>query len=358
MKKICFLIGDINHSGGTERVTTLIANALSNYENHQIYILSLNGGDAPFFHQESQIVNSHLFDFKVSMKRNFLQAIVKIRSYLTANKIDTLIVVDSISCIFTVPACIGLNINHICWEHFNFNVNLGVKYRNIGRKWAAKYCDYVVTLTKRDKELWEQGLKKINAKVVAIANPTPYENIEHTPSLEHKTVLAMGRLTFQKGFDLLIEAWAQVCKQNNDWILQIIGSGEDEKALKDQAQHLDIMDRIDFVPVTRNVEQYFRASSVFCLSSRFEGFGMVLIEAQSFGLPIVSFDCNTGPSDIIENELNGYLVEPLNVQELANKLLSVCNMPLDNYNEMVYLSRINSKNFYLKRILNHWLDII
>ncbi|MFW2105524.1 glycosyltransferase family 4 protein [Acinetobacter guillouiae] len=358
MKKICFLIGDINHSGGTERVTTLIANALSNHENYLIHILSLSGGNTPFFQQESQVINSHLFDFKVSMKRNFLHAIARIRSYLISNHIDTLVVVDSISCMFTVPACIGLNIKHICWEHFNFNVNLGVKYRNIGRKWAAKHCDYVVTLTKRDKELWEQSLKKRNAKIVAIANPTPYENIKHTPSLGYKSFLALGRLNYQKGFDLLIEAWAQACEQNNDWTLRIVGSGEDEKALKDQAQHLGVADRIDFVPATKNIEKYYKTSSFYCMSSRFEGLPMVLLEAQSFGLPLVAFDCDTGPSDIIENEMNGYLVEPLNVQELSNILVSVCSIPLDDYKKMVYLSKVNSEKFYLEKILNDWLEII
>lgn len=68
---------------------------------------------------------------------------------------------DSICCIFTVPALWGLNIRHICWEHFNFNVNLGVKFRDIGRKWAARYCDYIITLTTRDKELWENGIIKL-----------------------------------------------------------------------------------------------------------------------------------------------------------------------------------------------------
>ncbi|MCU4435051.1 glycosyltransferase family 4 protein [Acinetobacter bereziniae] len=358
MKRICFLIGNIDHSGGTERVTTLIANALSNYKNCQIHILSLHGGGLPFFEQDKKMINHHLFDFKVSMKKNFLQAIRKIRSYIIYNKIDTLIVVDSISCIFTVPACIGLKVNHICWEHFNFNVNLGIKYRDIGRKWAAKYCDYVVTLTKRDKELWEQGLKKIKAKIIPIPNPTPYENMQNTPSLEFKTILSLGRLTHQKGFDFLIDAWAQVCKHNNDWTLRIVGSGEDEKALKDQAQYLGIADRIEFLPATKDVGEYYKTSSFYCMSSRFEGLPMVLLEAQSFSLPLISFNCNTGPSDIIENGKNGYLVESENVEELADRLLYVTKMDLDKYQKMVNLSKLNSYKFYLDNILNHWIDII
>ena len=157
MKHVCFLIGNINSAGGTERVTTLIANALAQ-KNFQVSILSLADGKQSFFELEPDIKTYSLYPEQISFKINFLGAVWLIRRFVTQNQIDTLVVVDSISCVFTVPALFGLKVKHICWEHFNFKVNLGVKYRDIGRKWAAKYCDYVVTLTKRDKELWEQGI--------------------------------------------------------------------------------------------------------------------------------------------------------------------------------------------------------
>lgn len=357
MKKICFLIGNINNSGGTERVTLIIANELVK-KNVNVSILSLSEGTCPFFELDSSIQLASLFSNKVSMRLNFFSCCLKIRKYVQVHKIDTLIVVDSISCVFTVPALFGLNIKHICWEHFNFNVNLGVKYRDIGRKWAARYCDYVVTLTKRDKELWENGLKKINAKIISISNPTPYKNIEHTPSLGHKTALAMGRLTYQKGFDLLIEAWSDVCKSNMDWILRIVGSGEDEKKLKDQAQKLGIINRIEFVPTTKNVERYFRTSSIFCLSSRFEGLPMVLLEAQSYGLPIVSFDCDTGPSDLIVDGLNGDLIKPLSIQDLAIGIDRLINLDTIEYTYMIENTLKKNKSFYVDEIVKKWLEII
>src|SRR5690606_5894407 len=145
------------------------------------------------------------------------------------------------------PALFGLRVKHICWEHFNFNVNLGVKYRDVGRKWAAKYCDYVVTLTKRDKELWEQGIKNIKAKIIPIANPSPFEVQENIPSLDYKTILCVGRLTYQKGFDLLITAWARVAQQVPDWKIVIVGSGEDEQMLKQMAIDYKVDQSIDFV---------------------------------------------------------------------------------------------------------------
>lgn len=357
MKNICFLIGNLNNSGGTERVTSLIANELSK-SGYNISILSLNYGSEPFFLLNSTIETHSLYQRKISFKRNLLGTIFKIRSFVKRKDIDTLVVVDSISCVFTVPALYGLKINHICWEHFNFNVDLGIVYRRIGRKLAARYCDYIVTLTSRDKELWENGLENIRAKIVSIANPTPYENVKCTPSLEFKTILAMGRLTYQKGFDILIDAWSKVKIENSDWTLRIVGSGEDEIALKSKAKILKISESIDFVPVTNNVEQYYRTSSFYCLSSRFEGFGMVMVEAQSFGLPVIAFNCEAGPSDIIKNGLNGYLVEEQNSDKLAISINNACKISDENYEKLVTQSKVMSERYYIKNVLNSWTRIL
>lgn len=357
MKRICFLVGNLNNSGGTERVTSLIANELVK-ENFSISILNLEGGANPFFKLDDRISVDSLYSKKVSYKMYFIPTLWKIRNYVLKNNIDTFIVVDSISCVLTVPALFGLKIKHICWEHFNFNTNVGLKFRDLGRKWAAKYCDYVVTLTKRDKELWENGLDKIKAKIIPITNPTPYENIENIPKLDYKSVLAIGRYTYQKGFDLLLEAWALVCKENTDWVLRIIGSGEDEHNLKRQASELGLSDRIEFIASTKNVEQYYTISSFYCLSSRFEGLGMVLLEAQSFGLPLISFDCDCGPSDIIQNNINGYLVPSGNFKIMAEKILELINISSSDYEIMSENSKKKSKEFYVLGLKNKWIEIL
>uniref|UniRef100_UPI00124FB0F2 glycosyltransferase family 4 protein n=1 Tax=Acinetobacter bereziniae TaxID=106648 RepID=UPI00124FB0F2 len=335
----------------------IIANELAK-RYYQVSILSLSNGVDSFFKLNESIGLYSLYSQKVSMKKNFIGCCFKIRKFVQQHKIDTLIVVDSISCIFSVPAIWGLKVKHICWEHFNFNVNLGVKFRDIGRQLAARYCDIVVTLTKRDKELWKAGLKKINAKIVDIANPTPYENIDNIPSLEYKNILAMGRLTFQKGFDLLIQAWAEIYKYNKDWTLTIVGSGEDENKLKKLSLDLGVNEGVKFICATKNVEQYFKAASFFCLSSRFEGFGMVLVEAQSFSLPIVSFNCDAGPSDIIDNDENGYLVETGNIKMLHNKLLKLMNLDSSQYILMSEKSKIKSEKFFILNIGNKWVEIL
>ena len=357
MKKICFLIGDLSKSGGTERATTIIANQ-SSMQGYIVSILSLSNGKESFFALQSDINIYSLYPKSISFKKKFVPVVFKIRKFVKLNHIDTLIVVDSISCIFSMPALCGLNVRHICWEHFNFNNNNEKKLRDVGRRIAVKYCDYVVTLTKRDKELWEQRLKIIKAKIFPIANPSPYENIQNIPSLDFKVILSVGRLTNVKGFDLLIKAWAQVCQTNNDWTLRIVGSGEEEKNLKEQAKELGVINRISFVAVVKDVEPYYRTSSFYCLSSRFEGLPMVLLEAQAFGLPIISFDCEVGPSEIITDQINGWLVPPQDTESMKEALLKAIDISYEDYTSLSKNSIINSKLFAVHNIIHKWLEIV
>lgn len=357
MNKILFLIGNLNHAGGTERVTTLIANELCN-EGFDISILSLSEGDNPFFQLNDNVKTYSLFQKKVSFKKKYLMTIKEIRKFVQVHQITSLVVVDSISCVFTIPALIGLNIKHICWEHFNLKVNLGSKIRTFGRWLAVKYCSEVVTLTERDLALWKESFGKIKAKIRAIPNPCITSNSESNFTFENKIVLAVGRLDYIKGFDLLIEAWSLVCKSNNDWMLHLVGGGNEETNLKTQAMNLGIDSRIVFHGAQNNVDQFYRQSSFYCLSSRNEGFPMVLLEAQTFGLPIVAFDCDTGPAEIVENGKSGFLVKPENVDDLALKLLLMMDCSKLQYKDMSETSILNSKKYSLKEIIPKWITVL
>lgn len=357
MKKVCFLIGNLNLTGGTERVTSLIANELVK-QNYDILILSLFMGMQPAFEIDNDVKLYSLFPEQVSMKRNFFSAIWKIRNFVKSQKIETLIVVDSISCIFTVPALLGLKINHICWEHFSFIDNNGSKMRGFSRKLASIYCSKVVTLTNHDMYEWKKRLFHVRTKITCIPNPTPFSHINNFPQQNNKIVLAVGRLSFVKGFDLLIDAWSKVCKIDQDWVLEIVGSGDQEIILKKQVELLNLSNRVRFVPLTKNISIYYEKASIYCLSSRFESFGMVLVEAQSYGLPIVAFDCNYGPSEIVQHKKNGLLVENGNVEKMSEKLLKIMYLNNDAFNSLVVKSRESSNRFKIQEISNHWKNII
>ncbi|MEB3754421.1 glycosyltransferase family 4 protein [Acinetobacter sp. MD2(2019)] len=354
--KICFLIGNLNLSGGTERVTTLIANSLA-AEGEQVCILNLSQGETPFFPLDARIENYALYPHAVSMKRQFLATVVKIRQFVKQHCIQHLVVVDSISCVFTVPALIGLKVQHICWEHFTFNVDLGLRLRQIGRCLAARYCDAVVTLTAKDAELWQQAIAQLRAKMVTIANPSPFNVAATLPTQAVKTVLAVGRLRPEKGFDLLLQAWQQVIKNDSDWTLRIVGSGEQEQSLKQLAKRLDIDPYVQWIAATPNISTEYQQASLYCLSSRFEGFGMVLLEALSFGLPIVSFDCPIGPREILKDSSN-LLIEAENIEALAAGLEQMMHLEYSAYSQLCKDNQHRVADYSAAKIVQQWQKLL
>lgn len=188
-------------------------------------------------------------------------------------------------------------------------------WRNRNEADVVARFDRFVVLTHEDSRYWGK-LSNIavipNAQTFACDAPAP---------LEAKTVVAVGRLTYQKGFDLLLQAWAEVCRRVSGWQLAIVGDGELRSALSAQAESLGLAGCVTFVPATKDVEAVYRDASVLAMSSRYEGFGMVLLEAQTVGLPVVSFACKCGPSEIVNDGVDGYLVAPGDVDAMADRLV-------------------------------------
>lgn len=358
MKKICFFCGNLNHSGGTERVSTAIANGLA-AQGHKVMMLNLSEGMTPFFELHPSIQNYQLYPTKVSFSKRYFSTLIKLRKFIKEHQIETLIAVESMLSLYSLPAIWGLNVKHITWEHFNYQVDLGRKIRRIARYLARLSAGKIVTLTERDKQIWLQNTKG-RAEVIAIPNPSPYSISANIPSLANKRVLAMGRLTYQKGFDLLLQTWQQFKQRENtqDWQLQIVGEGEDKAKLDELIQSLNIQDSVRIFPFSNQVSAYYENASIYCMSSRFEGLPMVLIESLSFGLPVVSFDCDTGPSDIIENGKNGYLCQASNTQDLADKLWQLAMLNEQDYLMMSEESKKSAVKFNPEIILQQWNSIL
>lgn len=354
-KKICFLVGNLNNSGGTERVCSIIASELSNIGYDDISILSMTGGNKPFFPLSKNIKTHSLFPMPGRTLYRTPAIIYKLRNYLKKESIDTLIVVESMSVLFTLPAIQGLSIKHICWEHFHFNVNLGKRSRSLARQLAARYCDVVVTLTKKDKVNWLQGTKH-KAQIVSIPNPSPYKNQEDKKHQESKVVLAVGRLTHSKGFDLLVQSWAKVAKEKPDWKLIILGEGEDRQLLTELINKYQLSSKVKLIGAVNNVEDYYKKSDIFCLSSRYEGFGMVLIEALTFGLPIISFDCELGPAEILEGT-NSILVPEENISLFADAIINL--ITYKHKRSEISASNLNkSKQYQIDKVISEWISLL
>jgi glycosyltransferase involved in cell wall biosynthesis len=166
--------------------------------------------------------------------------------------------------------------------------------------------DLVSTLTEGDAEDYRRHLKN-RTRVVCMPNGVP-ELGGRRAALDNKIVVAAGRMGPQKGFDRLLPVWAKLAPEHPDWELRIWGGGKGIGKLRRQAEELGIADSARVMGFTNNLQDEFADSSLYVMSSRKEGFPMVLLEAMSAGLPAVSFDCPTGPRDIIREGVDGYVV--------------------------------------------------
>lgn len=186
-------------------------------------------------------------------------------------------------------------------------------------KELAHYHRFIV-LTEKDRLAWHLQ------NAVVIPNARTYEPKCQT-DYKNKHVLAIGRLTAQKGFDMLIEIWEKVATRYPDWILDIYGDGPDKAKLEKAINKYSLHEKVCIHAPTSNIQSAYISSSIFALPSRYEGFPMVMLEAQAYGLPIVAFDCPCGPSDILKDEENGYLIKTGEYNVYANRLMQL----MDNY---------------------------
>ena len=161
----------------------------------------------------------------------------------------------------------------------------------------------------------------------------------------------------QKGFDFLLQIWRKIEEDQelNDWTLQIVGGGSKEVTLHKQAEELEI-ERVEWYPFTKKIDRFYKDSSIYVMTSRMEGFGLVLLEAQAYGLPIVSFNIKCGPSEIVEQDINGYLIEPFDIDDFAAKLSKLMKTPslLEKFTNN---SQNNMEKFDKKTIIDQWVDM-
>lgn len=358
MLNICFLSGDMSRTGGTERVLSIIANELSKQRNKfNIYILSItNENNTSYFRLEKEIKNNRILKSKdVNFKKQYFQIVKGIRHYIKENNIDILIDVEVIASLFSIPATRFTKTKLISWEHFNFYEDNGSHLRIYARKLAARFSNCIITLTEHDKQNYLNNLD-IKGKVEYIYNPIEeVDDIEC--NIKSKQIISVGRLTYQKGFDMLCDVAKVVLKDNKGWKWLILGDGEDKDKLRSKIKEYGLENKLILKGNVSNVEEYYKNSSLYVMTSRFEGLPMTLLEAKTYKLPIVSFNCLTGPPEIVKNNINGYLINPENVEAMSNKL----NMLMNDENKLKEFSnnaQIDIEKFKLKPIIEKWGNLL
>lgn len=372
--KIVYCTPALYMAGGVERVLTLKANYMADVLGYDITIILTEGKDKPLFYPLSdkiKVINLDV-DFEVLWTCSFAMKIIvylqkqrifrkRLTEILMRLKPDITVSllrreINFINDIQDGSRKIGeLHVNRANYRNFEAGDTNIVK-RLFARYWMhnlvshLKRLDRFVVLTEEDKASWTEL-----SNVEVIPDPLAFD-IDQVSPLTNKRVIAVGRYVYQKGFDLLLHAWKLIEQQHPDWELAIYGMGE-RMPYEQLIDKLKIdRNRCHLNGSTPDIKAEYLNSSLFVFSSRFEGFGMVLIEAMACGLPVVSFDCPCGPKDIVRHKEDGLLVPSGRPDLLAEALHQV--MGNDSIRQKMATEAINNaKRFQLDGIAMRWKQL-
>ncbi len=354
MKKICFFSGDITRSGGTEKVACQIMNGLT--AQYDISVISLtHSSEEMFYPLNSGIKKVALFDSNPNGIKQYFYVVKRIRKYLKTNNIDILIDIDTILDMFSATAVGGLKTKLIAWEHFNFHETMGNKLRVPIRKHMTKHADCVVTLTKEDRKTYSDYFGD-KLRVEQIYNPVEITKTQGEYNLHSKTIISVGRLAKQKGFDMLVDVADKVLKEHTDWEWIILGEGDERESLEKKIAQKQI-DNLKLLGRVSNVAEYMQKSAIYVMTSRYEGFPLVLIEAKANKLPVVSFSCKTGPAELVQDGVNGYLINCYDIQAMADR---ICELIVSPEKRVRFSNQSQDMTDILEyqTIIEQWIKII
>jgi len=368
--KIAYCIPSIYIVGGMERTLTIKANYLADKLNYKVCIILTDGKDKkPAYNLSDKIevinldlnydkINSYSFIRKIFLysvkqwlyKKRLIKVLKEIKPDITISMLRREI--NFITEIKDGSIKIGeLHVNKNNFRDFNTTGYVNAIKRFFAKLWMRqligklKRLERFIVLSYEDKQKWSD----ING-VKVIYNPiVPPANVSDCSS---KKIIAAGRFVSQKGFDMLIDIWKIVSLKHPDWTLSIYGSGEKESFIK-QVERNNIGDTCFLLDAVPNLNDKLAESSIFAFSSRFEGFSMLMIEAVACGLPPVSFACPCGPKDVIENGVNGFLIENGDLQGFADK---ICNL-IENEErrkEMGRMAQVRSEQYCIDKIAAEW----
>lgn len=348
--KIHFIINSLK-AGGAQRVMILLANYFSQM-NHDVSIITFVEGDK--FKADKRVKRIYLNNGKI--KNHTLRSILNlIRFYYKRTNRPT-VLIPFITRNNFIGIIVGkiYGIKVISSEHINHLSKADLVDR-LTRKYLYRFSDALTVLTKYDIDFY----KNHRANVVVMPNPSTFEVFEELNRQREKVILAVGDLNryHHKGFDNLISLISPVLKEHPDWTLKIVGGGSSGlKFLESLVEDYDISQQVIFVGYSSEVQELMRNSEIYIMTSRFEGLPMVLLEAMSQGMACLSYDCITGPSDIITDGFNGILVKDQDKIAMAKQLNILINS--SDLRKKLASNAVGSlERFKIETVYKKYLDI-
>lgn len=378
--KIAFLCNNFKSLNGVERVWSQKLSLLAEHPNYEVYLITYNQYGEPLSFPISDKVNHidlatryisrcsyhgiYQYIDRFMSERSFRKELNEMLEKLSPNIVvcadlhvsDLKAVLSSkVQAVRIVECHCGLS---AYFEDIKKFKGLYKRIRERIQKWqlisAIRIFDKIIVMTESERLAWH-----LKDKVVCIPNMlVTYPNQEPDKSHVHKCVISVGRYAYQKGYDMLLESWRMVQNAHPDWTLHVYGSHDgsvgDYEQLKDQIQQQHITN-VNLHQSTNDVYSCYAKSDFYVMSSRYESFGLVLIEAMSCGLPVISFDCKYGPQSIIRNGRTGVLVSPNDIKKMATVICLMIEN-IETRQQMSVNARQESKNYTSEKIMPIWYE--
>jgi len=345
--------------GGAERVAAMWAQGFAQNSNEVTLILSDNSSPITYNISSRVRLEYACSKAKFGILRK-IDRIIQFRKILKSNKPNIIIGLMNLNSLYAYFASFGLKIPIIHTEHNSFERPSDAPMKlidKIGKFFFNRILyDYITVLTQADKDIISNQIDH----VTVLPNPLALTPAEVLPP-KKKVVFATGRLDawHYKGFDILIKAWAKIANKAEGWKLQIAGDSKKNglKYLQSLCEEYGVTSSVDFVGYQSDILPFYQDASIFVLSSRYEAFGLVLIEAMSQGCACVACDYKGRQKEILLSEENGLTCEPENIEELANAVLSLIQDD-DKRREIGSNAIMRSHDFSINKIMEKWNVIL
>lgn len=359
MKKIAFLVRDVSKIGGAERVACNIANALVDY--YEVYIISITHrfGEVPY-ELDSRIHCIFLNgDKNYRLRELVIYSWKKLRRILKNEAIDILFSMGSYSGLVGAIDTIALKTKIYFCDHGVLINEIKDKQITLARKIASFLSDYTVVLTKHSVNDYRKIFKTPEKKLIQIYNWVDDKVFEFAEPYDKSSnkIISVGRISEEKGFDMLVEVAKELKKLNSNWQWDVYGDGPQFDEIKEKIQEYGLENNVFLKGQENFIYDKYGGYAMLVSTSYTESFGLALVEAKANHLPIVSFDVLTGPAEIISNDENGFLIEAYDIKKMAQKI----NELLENKELRIEFSQNATKNlekFDKQKILQQWIELI